>query len=76
MVIAVGIASWADASNTTPAPKYTVVCKTSEINSMCDIINNDGVKVDNVDMGIATENDFFSKPENVKAWVEGKFDSK
>jgi hypothetical protein len=27
-------------------------------------------------MEIASENNFFSKPENVKAWVEGKFDSK
>jgi hypothetical protein len=78
VIIAFAVAGWADSDNTIPAPEYTVVCgQGSEINSMCDIINVDGVKVDGVDMEIASENEFFSKPENVKLWVEqGKLDLK
>ena len=70
-VIAFAVAGWADSSNTAPLPEYTVVCgQGSEINSMCDIVNSDGIKVDGVDMETAAENEFFSKPENVKLWVE------
>ncbi len=65
-IIAFVISGWVDASNTTSAPEYTVVC---DQGNMCNIINVDGVTIDTVDVEIATENEFFSKPENVKLWV-------
>jgi hypothetical protein len=65
------VAGWVDAPSTKDKPEYTVVCGSSnDITTMCDIVNSDGIKVDGVDMEIASENDFFSKPENVKLWVE------
>jgi TolA-binding protein len=78
VIFALAVAGWADAPSTKDKPEYTVVCGSSsnDITTMCDIVNSDGIKVDGVDMEIASENNFFSKPENVKAWVEGKFDSK
>jgi hypothetical protein len=70
-IFALAVAGWVDAPLTKDKPEYTVVCGSSnDIITMCDIVNSNGIKVDGVDMEIASENDFFSKPENVKLWVE------